>query len=292
MSLACASTIGNVNAPSDGVRAPSATVCGLWIVWSVFERNDRVASSPAAGSTPITRQAGDIVEAASAAPESSAAWHEQNVERSHLFEQLPRGGALAGDDVRVIVRWDEREPTLGGEARADGFAVFALAIVEDDLAAVAFGRHALDSGRVRRHHDHPRDIEDSAGERDGLRMISGGKRHDAAPAFVGGELREGVVGAAKLEGAGALEILAFEEQLRTGLLVEAPGRHDGRAMGNACDPPCRSLDIWVSRERHFSFPSGSVIAGEGTPGKSHRCLVTSSWANATTIRSSKLRIAV
>src|SRR2546430_13464438 len=45
-----------LSAPSDGVRAPSAIVLGLCTVCSCFVRNDRVASSPAAGSTPIDRK--------------------------------------------------------------------------------------------------------------------------------------------------------------------------------------------------------------------------------------------
>ena len=63
-------TIEQTVGPSPGAarpmaaRTPSATVFGLWTVCSCFVRNDRVASSPAAGSTPTTLHAGDISRAA------------------------------------------------------------------------------------------------------------------------------------------------------------------------------------------------------------------------------------
>ena len=132
---------------------------------------------------------------------AAAAGDEQQVERADLFEELARGRALARDDVRVIVGRNQREAALGGEPAADRFAVVALAIVEDDLAAVAFGGDAFDGGRVGRHDDDARDVEQLAGERDRLRVIAGREGDDAAPAFVGREARERVVGAAELEGA-------------------------------------------------------------------------------------------
>ena len=64
-------TISNVSFPSEGVRAPSAIVSGFVTVWRVLVLNDRVASSPAAGSTPMTLQPGDTAEAAAAQPEIS-----------------------------------------------------------------------------------------------------------------------------------------------------------------------------------------------------------------------------
>ena len=47
---------------------------------------------------------------------AAAAGHEQEIERADLFDQLARGGALAGDDVRVIVGRDERQPALARRA--------------------------------------------------------------------------------------------------------------------------------------------------------------------------------
>ena len=82
-----------MSAPSDGVRAPSATVCGLFTVCSVLVRNDRVASSPASGSTPIDAAAGrERVRGQRRAGQqaAAAAGHEQQVERTRLFDQFER----------------------------------------------------------------------------------------------------------------------------------------------------------------------------------------------------------
>ena len=57
--------------PSEGVRAPSAMVSGTAMATRRFWTNDCVASSPAAGSTPITLHFGARCLAAIAQPESS-----------------------------------------------------------------------------------------------------------------------------------------------------------------------------------------------------------------------------
>ena len=118
----------------------------------------------------------------------------------------------------MIVRRNQREPAFGGEPPSDGFAVFRIAVVEDHLAAVALGGDAFDRGRVRRHDDDARDVEHLSGERDGLRVVAGREGDDAAAALVGVQSRERVVRAAKLEGAGALQVFALEEQLGAGAL--------------------------------------------------------------------------
>src|SRR4029079_19025790 len=52
-----------------------------------------------------------------------------------------------------------------------------------------------------------------------------------------------VVGAAKLEGADALEVLRLEEDGRAGGLVERPGRDHRRAVGDAVEPPRGGPDV-------------------------------------------------
>ena len=81
------------------------------------------------------------------------------------------------------------------------------------------------------------------GERDGLRVIAGGEGHDAAAAFVGREARERVVGAAELEGAAALEVLALEEHLGAGAGVDGARRGDRCAVCDAGDLPCGVFDV-------------------------------------------------
>lgn len=69
MSSTCWRTRGKVHRPSEGVRAPSAMVGGLWTVWSVRVWNERVASSASSGSTPMTRVCGEWKRVAMAEPE-------------------------------------------------------------------------------------------------------------------------------------------------------------------------------------------------------------------------------
>ena len=64
-------TSGKVRRPRLGVRAPSAIVGGSWTVWSVPVSNDRLASSAASGSTPITRHDGATARATNPHPESN-----------------------------------------------------------------------------------------------------------------------------------------------------------------------------------------------------------------------------
>ena len=62
-------TMANVSFPSEGVRAPSAMVSGFVTVCSVFVLKERVASSPASGSTPISRHREETAAATAAQPE-------------------------------------------------------------------------------------------------------------------------------------------------------------------------------------------------------------------------------
>jgi hypothetical protein len=64
----------------------------------------------------------------------------------------------------------------------------------------------------RRHHDHGWNAQMASGQRDGLAMIAGRVRNHAALQLLIGELRNHVVGAADLEGAHGLEVLALQEQ--------------------------------------------------------------------------------
>jgi len=51
-------------------------------------------------------------------------------------------------------------------------------------------------------------------------VVAGGEGDDAAATLVGGEPRQRVVGAAKLEGARALQVFALEEYVGAGALVD------------------------------------------------------------------------
>ena len=123
---------------------------------------------------------------------AAAAGNEQEIERAGLFDQLDGRRALAGDDVGVIVGRNHDQAALCRDAAAERLAIVALAIVEDDLAAVSLGRLALDRGGVGRHDDDARDVEQLSGERDRLGVIAGGegeRRRGAARRGRGGRAR-------------------------------------------------------------------------------------------------------
>ena len=103
-----------------------------------------------------------------------------SVEVGRVLEQLERGRALAGHDARVVVRRDERQAALLGERAPERLAVLGVAVVGDDLGAVAARRRELGGRRVLRHHDHGAGAEQRRRERDRLRVVARRERGDAA----------------------------------------------------------------------------------------------------------------
>ena len=65
---------------------------------------------------------------------------------------------------------------------------------------------------------------------------------------VGREARQRVVGAAELEGAGALQVLALEEQLRAGARVDRARGGDRRAVRDAGNLSRGALDVGEGRQ--------------------------------------------
>jgi len=123
-----------------------------------------------------------------------------------------------------------------------------LTVVEDDLRAVSFRRGALDGGCICGHDDDAGNVEKLSGQRHGLCMIPGREGDDAAAAFVEREPRQRVVGAAELEGARALEVLALEEDPAAGALVNRVRGDNRRAMSDACELPGCELDVGEGRK--------------------------------------------
>src|SRR5262249_26846520 len=76
--------------------------------------------------------------------------YEQMVELADFGEQLAGCGALAGNDIGVIERWDDRSVALRCDLLSDDLAILCDAVIEDDLGAVAARRAQLDRGCVAR----------------------------------------------------------------------------------------------------------------------------------------------
>ena len=169
--------------------------------------------------------------------------HEQHVELGHVGEQLERDRSLAGHHERVVVRPHEREPALLREPGADLLAALRPAVVRHDVGAVAARRVELRGRRVLGHDDRRARAEERRGDRDGLRVVAGRVRENAAPQRVLVERRDLVERAAELEGAAALEALRLDVDVRADPLVERPRGDDRRAVGDAGESLRRALDV-------------------------------------------------
>ncbi len=143
----------------------------------------------------------------------------------------------------VVERRHEDEAALGREFFPDRDAVFFLAIVENDLRAVARRVRDLERGRVRRHDDDGARTDVAGGGRHGLRVVAGGERDDAAFAFVAGQERQAAHRAAELERAGALQDFGFGEDAPAGCGRGGAGFDQGRAGSAALQSPCRRFDV-------------------------------------------------
>src|SRR2546430_1807364 len=109
-------------------------------------------------------------------------------------------------------------------------------------------------------------------------------RHDAAARLRLGQREYGVGGAARLEGAALLEVLALEVQLRAGLRIERRAREHGGEADLAGDALARLLDeipgeTWgvaghgrISMARLAGSPGRRSRAGSpsGSPRRPHR----------------------
>src|SRR6185369_4585756 len=127
---------------------------------------------------------------------------DDDVDVGEVLEDLEADGALAGDDVGVVVGRDEGHGPFGDELPGDGLAC-GLGD-EDDLGAVAAGRFDLQRGRHVGHDDGDGDAEGPAGVGEGLAVVAGGVRDHAGAAAVEVEAVQGVRRAAELEGADRL----------------------------------------------------------------------------------------
>jgi hypothetical protein len=150
-----------------------------------------------------------------------------------LFDDLAPGRPLPRNDLRVVVGWHQYSITLGNQRPRDRLAILAGAIVKHDLGAQRSRALALGAWGVRGHDDDGRHAEQLRRGRHALGMITGGKRHHAAPARGLRNLRNLVVGAAKLERAGALQGLGLEKHPRAEQRIEHRRIDERRANGDA-----------------------------------------------------------
>ena len=152
----------------------------------------------------------ELGEGRDAAGQAAAAHgHEDGIDKGQLLDDLHGDGALAGGHTGVVEGRDVGQAALFGQLDGAGLGVVKDVAVQDDLGAVALGAVDLDERRGGGH-DH-----DRAGARvggrvgDALGVVAGAGGDDAAVKLFLGKLRDLVVGAAQLVGAGALHVLGL-----------------------------------------------------------------------------------
>ncbi len=89
-----------------------------------------------------------------------------------LTRDFHAAGALAGNDVRVVVGPDQGSATLGDDLLGDVLARLGEPVVEDHLGAMAPGVLDLDARRVRRHDNRRRNPANPGGGRHALGMVA------------------------------------------------------------------------------------------------------------------------
>jgi hypothetical protein len=87
-----------------------------------------------------------------------------------------------------------------------------------------------------RHDDGCRHTQQLRGKRYRLRVVTGREGRDTRSPLLGIELRQRVEGPAEFEGPAALEVLAFEENLGTQLLVRGTRGQDRCPVRMALEP--------------------------------------------------------
>ena len=116
-------------------------------------------------------------------------------------------------------------PRRRRELVAARFRVGVAVPREHDLRPHLADRVHLDLGRRLRHHDQRAQPEVTRGKRDALCVVAGAGGDDAARALRGGEVRDAVVGAAKLETENGLKVFALEQDF-----VAQPARQARRGF--------------------------------------------------------------
>ena len=122
-------------------------------------------------------------------------------------------------------------------------AVFSLAIENNDFRAMGPGVLQLDPRRVAGHYDDRVDAQHFGRQSHALAVISRRKSNHPAPALRGRELRQAVIGAAKLERPGQVQAFRLDQDFPAGGLVKGGRRQKRRPDSLALNTPGRRPDI-------------------------------------------------
>ncbi len=238
ISCTCRWTSGKVSSPGRLTAMPSAIVCARTAASICPCCTDRTNAAQPVAWTPTTRTPGSSAVSASAEPASRPPPPHGTTTRS------TSGTCSASSSPTVpcpaMMRSSSNAemkvaPVLAARSRAAACASSKVEPWSAICGAVADRRLHLGHRRVDGHEDRRLHAERARRERDALRVVAGARRDDAAGALVGAERRDAVVGAADLEGAGALEVLGLHQHLGADPLGQEARREDRRAGGDALD---------------------------------------------------------
>jgi hypothetical protein len=169
--------------------------------------------------------------------------NDDRFDAGRLLENLEPHRALAGDDVGVVERVDEREPVAGGDLAGMHARFRQVGAVQHDVRAELPAVGDLDQRREYRHDDGRRNAEQLRVIGDALGVIAGRCGNDAALPRVGRELQQRVARAAFLETAGALQVIELAINVRAGELRKRDRFDAGRVVDASRDPVACGFDI-------------------------------------------------
>ena len=163
-------------------------------------------------------------------------------------------------------------PCLDDEHVAVRLRVGVAVAGQHDLGAHGSHRIHFDPRRRLRHDDDRAEPELARREGDALRMIAGARRDDAAGALVGRQVRDLVVGAAKLEAEDRLQVLALEEHRVAEPARQAWRRIERRLTRDVVDAAGEDVvekrgERRIQRAKSISFVRivrGALASGRGS----------------------------
>ncbi len=168
-------------------------------------------------------------------------------ERAQILDDFAAGGALPGDDQRVVIGRDQNSAAPLRDLLGDRLAVIARAVIEHDLGAERRGALAFRARGIMRHDDDAAHAEKPRRRRDALGMIAGRESHHAAGALLGRNCRELVIRAAEFERTGMLQGLRLEEYAAAGHRIERGRGEERRMQRDAGEPAGRFIDVCRGR---------------------------------------------
>jgi hypothetical protein len=174
------------------------------------------------------------------------------IEVRHVIQQFDGGRRRPRDHSVIVVRVHHRRSRFREHASARFLACRRRRVTKNDLRAVTSHSPLLHLGRVARHDDVRRDPAQRGGAGECRTVIARRMGCDARTRLLLGEREDRIAGPARLEGAHVLEVLAFEVQLRSRLVIEEAAGHHGRAVNVRLDAFVCGANVFDRRRLHRS----------------------------------------